>query len=62
MAELLEPALGVIGETFALDDEMPFGLDLDEFLDYARGQFAKRFARIERARAEGLVAAVIEED
>lgn len=63
MAELLEPALGVVTETFALYDEMPFGLELDEFLDYARGQFAKRFARIERARSEGVAAIIgLDED
>lgn len=62
MAELLEPALGVVTETFALYDEMPFGLELDEFLDYARGQFAKRFARIEKARAVGVAAVDFEEE
>jgi ribonucleoside-diphosphate reductase beta chain len=62
MAELLEPALGVVTETFALYEEMPFGLELDEFLDYARGQFAKRFARIEKARAVGVAAVDFEEE
>jgi ribonucleoside-diphosphate reductase beta chain len=62
MGELLEPALGVVTEMFALYDEMPFGLELDEFLDYARGQFAKRFARIEKARAVGVGAVDFEEE
>jgi ribonucleoside-diphosphate reductase beta chain len=49
MNELLPTALGIVEETFALYDEMPFGLELDEFLGYATGQFQKRFGRIERA-------------
>jgi ribonucleoside-diphosphate reductase beta chain len=53
MAELLPVALGVVHETFAAYDPMPFGLDLDEFVDYAVGQYGKRIARIERARAGG---------
>jgi ribonucleoside-diphosphate reductase beta chain len=53
MEELLPVALGVVHETFAPYDPMPFGLDLDEFVDYAVGQYGKRIARIERARAGG---------
>ena len=53
MEELLPLALGIVDETFAAYDEMPFGLDLDEFVDYAVGQYGKRIARIERARAGG---------
>jgi ribonucleoside-diphosphate reductase beta chain len=52
MNELLPLALGIVEETFALYDEMPFGLELDEFLAFATGQFGKRYARIERARTE----------
>ena len=55
MNELLPVALGVVTETFALYDEMPFGLELDEFVGYATDQFGKRVARIERARAGGPV-------
>jgi ribonucleoside-diphosphate reductase beta chain len=53
MEELLPTALGVVHETFAPYDPMPFDLDLDEFVDYAVGQWQKRIARIERARAGG---------
>jgi ribonucleoside-diphosphate reductase beta chain len=53
MEELLPVALGVVYETFAPYDPMPFGLELDEFVDYAVGQYGKRIARIERARAGG---------
>jgi ribonucleoside-diphosphate reductase beta chain len=53
MEELLPVALGVVHETFAAYEEMPFGLDLDEFVDYAIGQYGKRIARIERAQAGG---------
>lgn len=51
MTELLPAAIGVIGELFAGYDEMPFGLDLAEFTDFAQSQFASRVSRIERARA-----------
>ena len=53
MNELLPLALGVVTETFSLYDPMPFGLELDEFVGYATGQFKKRYARIEGARAGG---------
>jgi ribonucleoside-diphosphate reductase beta chain len=61
MEELLPVALGVVEETFAPYDPMPFGLDLDEFVDYAVGQYGKRIARIERARAGGLLELAEEE-
>lgn len=48
MEELLEPAIGVVTETFMLYDPFPFGLVVEDFLDYAMGQFAKRMDRIER--------------
>jgi len=55
MLELLEPALGVVEETFALYDPMPFGLVLDDFLGFATSQFSKRMERIERgAQARSL--------
>ena len=55
MNELLPVALGVVTELFELYEEMPFGLELEEFVGYATGQFGKRFARIERARTGGPV-------
>jgi ribonucleoside-diphosphate reductase beta chain len=50
MNELLPHALGVVGDTFAAYEQMPFGMVEEEFTDYALGQFTKRLARIERAR------------
>jgi len=50
MSELLPQAVGVVEETFAPYDPVPFGLELGEFVAYATGKFQKRYARIERAR------------
>ncbi len=50
MTELLPVAIGVVNELFECYDELPFGLDLDEFTAYAMGQFQRRFQRIEKAR------------
>jgi len=52
--ELLVPALGVIGDTFAAYEPMPFGLVEADFVDYALGQFQKRIARLEKARQSTL--------
>lgn len=51
MAVLLEPAVGVIMELFSHYDPMPFGLRLEEFNDYALGQFQARLGRIEKSAA-----------
>lgn len=53
MEELLPVALGVVYETFAAYEEMPFGLELEEFVEYAAGQYEKRIGRVERARTGG---------
>lgn len=58
---LLEPALGTIAEMFAAYDEMPFGLRIEEFTDFALSQFQARVARLERAR-DGLPDAAAEQD
>lgn len=50
MNDLLAPALGVVGDVFACYPVMPFGLQLEEFTDFALNQFNKRLERIERAR------------
>ncbi len=50
MGELLPTAIGLINELFASYDEMPFGLELEEFTDFAMAQFRRRFARVEKAR------------
>ncbi|MCU0511134.1 MAG: R2-like ligand-binding oxidase [Anaerolineae bacterium] len=54
MNTLLLPAVGIIQENFAQYDPMPFGLDLDEFIQYAMMQFQKRMNRIEGARGASL--------
>jgi ribonucleoside-diphosphate reductase beta chain len=50
MGELLPAAIGLIHELFDAYEEMPFGLELDEFTDFAMAQFQRRFDRIEKAR------------
>jgi len=52
MNELLMPAINIIGEAFACYDPIPFGLVLDDFIQYATAQFQKRIERIERARGQ----------
>lgn len=54
MNTLLVPAVGVIEETFALYDPVPFGLVVDDFVNYAMMQFQKRMDRIEKARGASL--------
>ena len=54
MNALLPAALGVIGETFAAYDSVPFGLVESEFTDYALAQFGKRIERLEKARGASL--------
>jgi ribonucleoside-diphosphate reductase beta chain len=54
MGEMLTPAVGVIHEIFARYPIMPFGLELETFVEFAMGQFQKRSARIERARDQTL--------
>jgi ribonucleoside-diphosphate reductase beta chain len=54
MNSLLMPALGVITEAFACYDPMPFGLQVDDFANYAMMQYQKRLARLEKARGASL--------
>ena len=54
MNALLPAALGVIGETFAAYERVPFGLVESEFIDYALAQFGKRVERLEKARGASL--------
>lgn len=54
MNKLLLPALGIIGEAFAAYDPIPFGLQYDEFVDFATTQFNHRITRVERARGATL--------
>lgn len=59
MNRLLMLALGVVNESFqdGLElppEELPFGFQAQEYLDYATTQFTKRLSRIERARTQTL--------
>lgn len=51
---LLPLALGMIEDTFAPYDELPFGLEQQLFVEYATGQFQKRYMRIAKAREQSL--------
>lgn len=55
MNELLIPALGVVRELFEGAEELeeiPFGQNIEEYLNYATMQFSKRYQRIQRAQKE----------
>lgn len=52
--DLLDPALGVVADTFECYPVMPFGLEPLEFTNYALMQFQKRLERLERARGATL--------
>lgn len=54
MNTLLMPAVGVVSEAFEQYDPVPFGLELDDFTNYAMMQFQKRFARIEQSKGAAL--------
>jgi ribonucleoside-diphosphate reductase beta chain len=57
MTELLAPALGIVNELFANAGELeerPFGMQIEDYLNYATSQFSKRLARIERAQEQSL--------
>lgn len=49
---LLPPALSIITELFGEYDPMPFGLRMEDFSEFALGQFARRVGRLERARGQ----------
>jgi ribonucleoside-diphosphate reductase beta chain len=55
MNELLVPGLAMVNELFEGYEELeeiPFGLKMEEYLNYATMQFSKRFQRIQRAREQ----------
>ncbi|HEX6862369.1 MAG TPA: R2-like ligand-binding oxidase [Thermoanaerobaculia bacterium] len=54
MDEMLEPAIELIQELFSAYEVVPFGLQLETFVDYAMAQFQRRYARIEKAREQTL--------
>ena len=54
MNMLLPPAIGVIGDAFARYEVVPFGWKEEDFVNYAMGQFTKRYERLEKARGASL--------
>jgi ribonucleoside-diphosphate reductase beta chain len=54
MNALLGPALGVVGDAFARFEAPPFGLVLDDFVEFATSQFKHRYERLEKARGASL--------
>lgn len=62
MGELLELSLGVIADIFARYETLPFGLEMDDFVNYAASQFSKRSERIERAKGQTLADILKEDD
>ena len=55
LSEVLMGALAVVAEMLApYGDDVPFGISVETFLAYAQGQFQKRYARLEKARATPL--------
>lgn len=54
MGILIELALNSIVEFFSIYPKLPFGLEQDQFIVYATGQFNKRMDRLERARKQSL--------
>lgn len=55
MQELIPVAVQHIGQSLEpYGDDLPFGITVDEFIDFGMAQFQKRYARIERARRQSL--------
>lgn len=50
MNTLLMPALGTVTEGFSAYDPVPFGLQVEDFTNYAMMQYQKRYDRIARSR------------
>lgn len=54
MSHLLPYALGVVQDIFTPYEKMPFGLEMESFLEFAMGQFQKRIQRVEKAQRQTL--------
>ncbi|MFN8376655.1 MAG: hypothetical protein U0694_27760 [Anaerolineae bacterium] len=54
MNTLLMPTMGIINEIFAMYNPVPFGLVVDDFVNYAMMQYSKRLERIQKARGMSL--------
>lgn len=51
MNSLFPIAMGIISEIFESYEEMPFGLKMEDFTDFALDQFNKRFEKLGRAKS-----------
>lgn len=49
MSDCLELVIGVIHEIFEGYESMPFGLNAEDFIDFATEQFQRRYERIEKS-------------
>lgn len=54
MQELILVAIQHIQETLGAYDEVPFGITIEDFVEFGLSQFEKRFNRIEKAREQSL--------
>jgi ribonucleoside-diphosphate reductase beta chain len=54
MGVLLPMAIELIHEMFDAYDDMPFGLEVEEFTEFAMAQFRRRLERVEKARRQSL--------
>jgi ribonucleoside-diphosphate reductase beta chain len=54
MENLLPYAIGVVNEIFVQNETMPFGLSIDEFINFAMKQFQSRMDTLERARTRSV--------
>jgi ribonucleoside-diphosphate reductase beta chain len=52
MNELLPDTLGIVSEFFEPYDKMPFGLSLEDTIEYAMTRFAGRWSSLDEARAK----------
>ncbi|PJF43572.1 MAG: ribonucleotide-diphosphate reductase [Phototrophicales bacterium] len=61
---LTMPALGIISDAFSHYEVVPFGLNQDEFVNYAMMQLQKRYARLQQSRGASLedIQALAEEE
>lgn len=54
MGELLPRAISVVVEMFEAYEVLPFGLVMDDFIQFATTQFQRRIERVEKARGKTL--------
>jgi ribonucleoside-diphosphate reductase beta chain len=62
MNDLLMPAIGVIGDAFSRFEVVPFGLELNEFIEFATSQFGHRYERLEKARSVGVEESLLDNE